>query len=294
MLARTQFRKRSILLGSCKDSILIRTGEDRLEAGRGPTRLRARVRNRDRLENRSHVVPKTEFQDGGGRTRRSPHFSINPTPGSWWASLIGQSPSVDSQCPGCLGQAVVTLRLPSAIVESLWRHKRVPFVNIASVRSRSIKRRQWRHKMDYYGVVFAHLATGRGINAKDPSELDSDRWIPHSRCCENPARAKALAGFSRHLSAGFTDLNPAPRGLSLYIATSHWLHPQVSHYSAVYSQNHHFGLVYDMIYQFLGMEAKNYKFGMFCQQCHQSVASVDADIRPRNASRIHTCHLFTS
>ena len=154
MLARTQFRKRSILLGSCKDSILIRTGEDRLEAGRGPTRLRARVRNRDRLENRSHVVPKTEFQDGGGRTRRSPHFSI--------------------------------------------------------------------------------------------------------------------------------------------IATSHWLHPQVSHYSAVYSQNHHFGLVYDMIYQFLGMEAKNYKFGMFCQQCHQSVASVDADIRPRNASRIHTCHLFTS
>ena len=34
--------------------------------------------------------------------------------------------------------------------------------------------------MDYYGVVFAHLATGRGINAKDPSGLDSDRWIPHS------------------------------------------------------------------------------------------------------------------
>ena len=63
---------------------------------------------------------------------------------------------------------------------------------------------------------FAHLATGCGIKAKDPSELDSDRWIPHSRCCENPARAKALAGFSRHLSAGFTDLNPAPRGLSLW------------------------------------------------------------------------------
>ena len=123
---------------------------------------------------------------------------------------------MDSQCPGCLGRAVVTLRLPSAIVESPWRHKRVPFVNIASGRSRSIKRRQWKHKMDYYGVVFAHLATGRGINAKDPSGLDSDRWIPHSRCCENPARAKALAGFSRHLSAGFTDLNPAPRGLSLY------------------------------------------------------------------------------
>ena len=58
--------------------------------------------------------------------------------------------------------------------------------------------------------------------------------------------------------------------------------------------NHHFGLIYDMICQFLGMGAKNYKFGMFCQQCHPSVASGDADIRSRNASRIHTRHLFTS
>ena len=41
--------------------------------GPGPTRLRARARNRDRLENRSHVVPKTEFQDGGGRTRTFTH-----------------------------------------------------------------------------------------------------------------------------------------------------------------------------------------------------------------------------
>ena len=67
---------------------------------------------------------------------------------------------------------------------------------------------------------------------------------------------------------------------------SKWRRPN----SDIYSQNRHFGLVYDMIYQFLGMEAKNYKFGMFCQQCHPSVASGDADIRPRNASRIHTCH----
>ena len=139
----------------------------------------------------------------------------NPTSGSQWASLIGQSLSVDSQCPGCLGQTVVTLRLPCAIVKSPRRHKRVPFVNIASLRPGSIKRRQWNHKLDYYGVVFAHLATGCGINAKDPSGLVSDRWIPHSRCCENPARAKAHAGFSRYLSAGFTDLNPTPRGLSL-------------------------------------------------------------------------------
>ena len=71
---------------------------------------------------------------------------------------------------------------------------------------------------------------------------------------------------------------------------SWWRRPN----SDIYSQNHHFGIVYDMIYQFIGMEAKNYKFGMFCQQCHPSVASGDADIRPRNASRIHTCHLFTS
>ena len=112
--------------------------------------------------------------------------------------------------------ATLVMRLPCTIVESPRRHKRVPFVNITSPRSRSIKRRQWKHKLDYYGVVFAHLATGYGINAKDPSGLDSDRWIPHSRCCENPARAKALAGFSHHLSAGSTDLNPAPRGLSLY------------------------------------------------------------------------------
>ena len=126
---------------------------------------------------------------------------------------------MDSQCPGCLGQAVVTSRLLCAIVMivgSPRRHEGVPFVNIVSLRSRSIKLRQWKHKLDYYGVVFAHLATGCGINAKDPSGLDSDRWIPHSRYCENPARAKALAGFSRYLSTGFTDLNQAPRGLSLY------------------------------------------------------------------------------
>ena len=150
----------------------------------------------------------------GTTTSREKHN--NPTPSSQWASLICQSPSVDSQCPGCLGQAVVMLRLPSAIVESPRHHNRVPFVNIASVPSRSIKRSQWKHKMDYYGVVFAHLATGCGINAKDPSGLDSDWWIPHSWCCENPARAKALAWFSRHLSVGFTDLNPAPQGLLLY------------------------------------------------------------------------------
>ena len=36
---------------------------------------------------------------------------------------------------------------------------------------------------------------------------------------------------------------------------SRWLRPNAD----IYSQNYHFGLVYDMIYQFLGMEEKNYK-----------------------------------
>ena len=85
---------------------------------------------------------------------------------------------------------------------------------------RSIKRRQWWHKLDYYSVVFAHIAIGCGIKAKDPSGLDSDR----SRCCENLDRAKALAVFSHHLSAGFTDLNPAPRGLRYIISTCTTLH----------------------------------------------------------------------
>ena len=40
-----------------------------------------------------------------------------------------------------------------------------------------------------------------------------------------------------------------------------------------------------MIYQFLVMEAKNYKFSMFCQQCHPSVAPDDGNIQPRNAPR---------
>ena len=38
--------------------------------------------------------------------------------------------------------------------------------------------------------------------------------------------------------------------------------------------------------------AKNYKFGIFCQQCHPSVAPDDADIKPRNASKIHTAVCF--
>ena len=61
----------------------------------------------------------------------------------------------------------------------------------------------------------------------------------------------------------------------------------------IYSQNDYFSLVYDIVHQFLGTDAKNYKFDMFCPQCHLSVAPDDTNIRQRNASQIHTCNFFT-
>ena len=78
--------------------------------------------------------------------QRNP-FPPYPTPSNLWASLIDQSPLVDSQCPG--------------------RHKNVPYVNVAFVR--------------------------------DPWGLDSDRWIPHSRCCE--ILAPPLSGIHRSESS---------------------------------------------------------------------------------------------
>ena len=45
-------------------------------SGRGPTGLRARLRDRGRLENRSHVVRKTGSQSGGDRTRIFTHKMI--------------------------------------------------------------------------------------------------------------------------------------------------------------------------------------------------------------------------
>ena len=51
-------------------------------------------------------------------------------------------------------------------------------------------------------------ATGVGLMPKT-----SRGWI---QIGESRTRAKALAGYSRHLSAGSIDLNPAPRGLQLY------------------------------------------------------------------------------
>ena len=59
----------------------------------------------------------------------------------------------------------MTLWVPCAIVESPWRHKHVPFRIFPSLCSRSIKSHQWKHKLDYHGVVYTHIATGCGINA---------------------------------------------------------------------------------------------------------------------------------
>ena len=61
-------------------------------------------------------------------------------------------------------------------------------------------------------MVLAHLATGCGIKAKDPSGLDSDQWIPHSRCCKNPARAKALAGIVAPPLSGIHWSESSPSG----------------------------------------------------------------------------------
>ena len=63
------------------------------------------------------------------------------------------------------GLTVSWVSRPCSIVELSW----CLFVNIASLHSRSIKRCQWKNKLDYCGVVFAHLATRYGIKVKDPS-----------------------------------------------------------------------------------------------------------------------------
>ena len=117
-----------------------------------------------------HFAPPPPFLEN---LYSSPHPPPPPPPPPT-PPLIALSP----QCPGCLGQAVVMFRLPCTIAESPRRHKCVPFVNITSPRSWSIKWRQWKHKVDYYGVVFAHLATRCGINAKDPSG-----WIQIGESC---------------------------------------------------------------------------------------------------------------
>ena len=47
---------------------------------------------------------------------------------------------------------------------------------------------------------------------KDPSGLDSDRWIPLRGWRENPARALARSGFSQHLECGIHRSESSPEG----------------------------------------------------------------------------------
>ena len=91
--------------------------------------------------------------------------------------------------------------------------------------------------------------------------------VPWYHC--NRSRTNWITGPGpKSGSAGKSESHGPENGVS------RWRRPN----SDIYSHIHHLGLVYDMIYQFIGMEAKNYKFGMFCQQCHPSMASGDADI----------------
>ena len=114
-----------------------------------------------------------------------------------------------------------------------------------------------------------------------------------SSCSQNPVDDKSTLVQviqSRPNWIPGPGLNPALAGISGSCGSKNGVARLWQPNSEIYSQNDHFGLVYDMIYRFLGMEAKNYKFGLFCKQCHPSVAPGDADIRPQKASRIHTCH----
>ena len=85
-----------------------------------------------------------------------------------------------------------------------------------------------------------------------------------------------LFSESFHTTVGSTNrsrpnwiADPRPKAGSARNSESHGPENCVSRWqqpnSDIYLQNNHLCLVYD-IYQFLGMEAQNYKFGMFCQQ----------------------------
>ena len=56
---------------------------------------------------------------------------------------------------------------------------------------------------------------GRDYIAKDPEGLDSDRWIPMRGGARIPRGLSPERDSRNTSSAGFTDLNPASRGLSL-------------------------------------------------------------------------------
>ena len=75
-------------------------------------------------------------------------------------------------------------------------------------------------------VVSSYSERPRGARLR--SGNSAERWR------ENPARAKGLAGFSKHSSAGFTDLNPVSReGCFALIPhpTARWaIYPNMIHF----------------------------------------------------------------
>ena len=115
--------------------------------------------------------------------------------GSYWASLIGESTSVDSQCPGCPGQVVVTsidvadamrdCGISSTSQSHVCKHR---FCSIPTNNTLPVDL-----KFDHHSIVSAHLASGCGVNVKDHSG-----WI----------------------QIELIDLNPTTLGLWLYNGTS--------------------------------------------------------------------------
>ena len=78
--------------------------------GRGPTGLRARVRNRGRLENRSHVVPKTGFHrrlSGATRSSSPTHERAREFP--WMIGCFRLAPN-SGPTPKSLASPVIQLR----------------------------------------------------------------------------------------------------------------------------------------------------------------------------------------
>ena len=63
--------------------------------------------------------------------------------------------------------------------------------------------------------------------------------------------------------------------------------------SEIHSQSYHFGLICGMSWHG-AWERMIYSTCSANNTCHPSVAKDGADIWPRNASQIYTCHLFTS
>ena len=118
------------------------------------------------------------------------------------------------------------LWLSSMIVGSP-RHECVLFVNIASPlpidKTLSVEAQ--------IGLLWCSFCSssyrvwdvcGRPLRAGFRSMNPAGRW------CENPARALSQAGFSQYLSAWFVNLNPALRGLSLFLVVSQ-RHEDVMH-----------------------------------------------------------------